>query len=72
MKGGGSDCYRGRPKPLLRIDVNSGRYHAQQNAEQTAFKTIRRPRWKSRGQLRLRDLGGLIICDLLICKRKAS
>jgi len=39
---GGVDCYRGRPKALVAIDVNSGRISApQQNAEQTALRQIR-------------------------------
>lgn len=64
MKGGGSIAIE-QTEALVAIDVNSGRYHAQQNAEQTAFKTNQEAAVEIARQLRLRDLGGLIICDFI-------
>jgi ribonuclease E len=50
---------------LVAIDVNSGRYRRQQSAEQTAFKINIEAANEIARQLRLRDLGGLIICDFI-------
>jgi ribonuclease E len=47
------------------IDVNSGRYRKGQSAEQTAYKTNMEAAPEISRQLRLRDLGGLIICDFI-------
>jgi ribonuclease E len=64
MKGGGSIAIE-QTEALVAIDVNSGRYHGPQNAEQTAFKTNQEAAGEIARQLRLRDLGGLIICDFI-------
>lgn len=50
---------------LVSIDVNSGRYREHENAEQTAFETNMEAACEIPRQLRLRDLGGLIICDFI-------
>ena len=50
---------------LVSIDVNSGRHRKQQNAEQTAFESNMEAAVEIARQLRLRDLGGLIICDFI-------
>ena len=50
---------------LVAIDVNSGRYRRQQTAEQTAYGTNMEAAVEIPRQLRLRDLGGLIICDFI-------
>jgi len=50
---------------LVAIDVNSGRYHGQKNAEQTAYESNMEAAPEIARQLRLRDLGGLIICDFI-------
>jgi ribonuclease E len=54
-----------RTEALVSIDVNSGRYRREKSAEQTAFKTNLRAASEIARQLRLRDLGGLIICDFI-------
>ena len=64
LKGGGSLALE-QTEALVAIDVNSGRYHGPQNAEQTAFKTNMEAAVEIARQLRLRDLGGLIICDFI-------
>ena len=50
---------------LVAIDVNSGKYRSQQSAEQTAYKINTEAANEIARQLRLRDLGGLIICDFI-------
>ena len=50
---------------LVSIDVNSGRYRKQKNAEQTAYESNVEAAEEIARQLRLRDLGGLIICDFI-------
>ncbi|MCG3138748.1 MAG: Ribonuclease E [Phycisphaerae bacterium] len=50
---------------LVAIDVNSGRFREQDNAELTAYRTNMEASEEIARQLRLRDLGGLIICDYI-------
>jgi len=50
---------------LVAIDVNSGRYRVHDNAENTALKIDLEAADEIARQLRLRDLGGLIICDFI-------
>ncbi|MCH7919891.1 MAG: Rne/Rng family ribonuclease [Planctomycetes bacterium] len=66
LKGGGSIVIE-QTEALVAIDVNSGRHHGhgQQNAEQTSFETNMEAAVEIARQLRLRDLGGLIICDFI-------
>ncbi len=64
LKGGGSIVIE-QTEALVSIDVNSGRYRKHQSAEQTAYKTNLEAAEEIARQLRLRDLGGLIICDFI-------
>jgi len=64
LKGGGSIAIE-QTEALVAIDVNSGKFHGPQNAEQTAFRTNLEAAVEIARQLRLRDLGGLIICDFI-------
>jgi ribonuclease E len=64
LKGGGSIVIE-QTEALVSIDVNSGRYRKQQSAEQTAYKTNIEAATEIARQLRLRDLGGLIVCDFI-------
>ena len=50
---------------LVAIDVNSGKYRKHENAEQTALKINIEAAQEIARQLKLRDLGGLIICDFI-------
>jgi ribonuclease E len=50
---------------MVSIDVNSGRHRKQKNAEQTAFEANMEAAIEIARQLRLRDLGGLIVCDFI-------
>jgi ribonuclease E len=64
LKGGGSIIIE-QTEALVSIDVNSGRYRRQKNAEQTAYESNIEAATEIARQLRLRDLGGLIICDFI-------
>jgi len=64
LKGGGSVVIE-QTEALVSIDVNSGRSHKRQNAEQTAYESNIEAAREIARQLRLRDLGGLIICDFI-------
>ncbi|QOJ16032.1 MAG: Rne/Rng family ribonuclease [Planctomycetia bacterium] len=50
---------------LVAIDVNSGRYRVEDDAEQTAYKINLEAADEIPRQLRLRDLGGVIVCDFI-------
>ena len=64
LDGGGSIVIE-QTEALVSIDVNSGRYRKQKSAEQTAYKINMNAAVEIARQLRLRDLGGLIICDFI-------
>lgn len=50
---------------LVAIDVNSGKYRLHENAEETAYKINLEAAPEIARQLRLRDLGGVIIIDFI-------
>ncbi|MDA8126004.1 MAG: Rne/Rng family ribonuclease [Deltaproteobacteria bacterium] len=50
---------------LITIDVNSGRGSNKRNVEETAFKTNMEAAEEIARQLRLRDLGGLVVIDFI-------
>jgi ribonuclease E len=64
LEAGGSIVIE-QTEALVAIDVNSGRYRKQQAAEQTAYKINLEAADEIARQLRLRDLGGLIVCDFI-------
>jgi len=64
LKRGGSIVIE-QTEALVSIDVNSGKYHRGENAEQTAYEINMEAAAEIARQLRLRDLGGLIICDFI-------
>jgi len=64
LKSGGSLVIE-QTEALVAIDVNSGKYRKQSNAEQTALKINLEAAAEIVRQLKLRDLGGLIICDFI-------
>ena len=55
---------------LVSIDVNSGRCLSQGNLEETAYKTNVEAAEEIARQLRLRDLGGLVVIDFIDMKDK--
>ncbi len=64
LKGGGSIVIE-QTEALVAIDVNSGRAKKQTNAEMTAFESNIEAAKEIARQLKLRDLGGLIVCDFI-------
>lgn len=50
---------------LVAIDVNSGRYREQRDAEMTAFNMNKEAVKEVCRQLRLRDLGGVVVIDFI-------
>ncbi len=50
---------------MITIDVNSGRASNKRNVEETAFRTNSEAAEEIARQLRLRDLGGLIVIDFI-------
>ncbi len=64
LKSGGSIVIE-QTEALVAIDVNSGRFRRQKNAEETAFENNLEAAREIARQLRLRDLGGLIVCDFI-------
>lgn len=64
LKNGGSLVIE-QTEALVAIDVNSGKYRKQKSAEQTAYKMNLDAAKEIVRQLRLRDLGGLIVCDFI-------
>jgi ribonuclease E len=64
LKSGGSIVIDGT-EALTAIDVNSGRSVRGSNQEETAFRTNIEAATEIARQLRLRDLGGLIVIDFI-------
>ncbi|MCP4590310.1 MAG: Rne/Rng family ribonuclease [bacterium] len=50
---------------MVTIDVNSGKFRALDDAEETAFQINIEAATEIARQLRLRDLGGLVVCDFI-------
>jgi ribonuclease E len=67
LPSGGSIVIDGT-EALTAIDVNSGRSIRGANQEQTAFRTNREAAIEIARQLRLRDVGGLIVIDFIDMK----
>ena len=69
LKSGGSIVFN-TTEALISIDVNSGRGRAGQKNESMIFKTNRDAATEIARQLRLRDMGGLIVIDFIDMKDK--
>lgn len=54
-----------KTEALTAIDVNSGKYIGKDNAETTIFKVNKQASIEIAKQLRLRDIGGIIIIDYI-------
>ena len=50
---------------LVSIDVNTGRYTGERNQEETILRTNLDAAREIARQIRLRDLGGIIVCDFI-------
>ncbi|GAB4144756.1 MAG: Rne/Rng family ribonuclease [Planctomycetaceae bacterium] len=64
LKGGGSIVID-QTEALVAIDVNSGTFRADDNAEETAYQVNLRAAEEISRQIRLRDLGGVIVNDFI-------
>ncbi|MEO8449669.1 MAG: ribonuclease E/G, partial [Gemmatimonadota bacterium] len=56
---------------LVAIDVNTGRYTGKKDPEKTILKTNLDAAREIARQLRLRDLGGIIVCDFIDMESKS-
>ncbi len=61
----GGEIVLTQTEALVAVDVNSGRSTKEKDAELTAFKTNCEAAQEVARQLRLRDLGGLIVVDFI-------
>lgn len=57
---------------LVAIDVNSGRYTGKKDPEKTILRTNLEASREIARQLRLRDLGGIIVCDFIDMESRAN
>ena len=64
LKGGGSIVID-QTEALVAIDVNSGNCRVDDNAEETAYQVNLRAADEIARQIRLRDIGGVVVCDFI-------
>jgi ribonuclease G len=57
---------------LVAIDVNTGRFTGKKNQEDTILKTNLEAAEEIARQLRLRDLGGIVVCDFIDMEEESS
>ncbi len=57
---------------LVSVDVNSGRYTGKKDAEATILRTNLEAARELARQIRLRDVGGIIVCDFIDMESKAN
>ncbi len=57
---------------LVSIDVNSGRYIGKKDPEKTSLKTNTEAAREIARQLRLRDVGGIVVCDFIDMETQAN
>lgn len=50
---------------LVAIDVNTGKFTGTKNLEETVYRTNMEAAWEIARQLRLRDIGGIVIIDFI-------
>ncbi|MDR0520483.1 MAG: Rne/Rng family ribonuclease [Planctomycetaceae bacterium] len=70
LRGGGS-LMIDQTEALVAIDVNSGSFRTDEDAEETAYQMNLIAAQEIARQLRLRDLGGVIVNDFIDMKREA-
>jgi ribonuclease G len=57
---------------LVSVDVNSGRYTGKKDAEATIVRTNMEAARELARQIRLRDVGGIIVCDFIDMESKGN
>ena len=70
LKSGGSLVIE-PTEALVAIDVNSGRFRTEDDAESTAYKINVEAADEIARQLRLRDLGGVVVCDFIDMRQES-
>ena len=61
-----------KTEALTAIDVNTGKYTGKKDVESTIFKVNKEATLEIAKQLRLRDIGGIIIIDYIDMKNKEN
>jgi ribonuclease G len=61
----GGSCVIHQTEALVAIDVNTGRFTGREDLEETVFATNREAVVEIARQIRLRDLGGLLVVDFI-------
>lgn len=59
-----------KTEALTAIDVNTGKYTGNQNLEQTVYKVNKEATIEIARQLRLKDIGGIIVIDYIDMRKK--
>lgn len=62
---GGGSIVIDQTEALVAIDVNSGNCRVDDNAEETAYQVNLRAAEEICRQIRLRDIGGVVVCDFI-------
>ncbi len=57
---------------LVSVDVNSGRYTGKKDPEKTILRTNLEAAREVARQIRMRDIGGIIVCDFIDMETKAN
>jgi ribonuclease G len=57
---------------LVSVDVNSGRYTGKKDPEKTILRTNTEAAREIARQIRLRDVGGIVVCDFIDMETKAN
>jgi ribonuclease G len=71
LKKGGYICID-HAEALVAIDVNTGRFTGKKNQEETIFRTNFEAAHEIPRQLRLRDIGGIIVIDFIDMESEAN
>jgi ribonuclease G len=71
LKRGGYICID-HAEALVAIDVNTGRFTGKKNQEETIFRTNMEAAKEIPRQLRLRDIGGIIVIDFIDMESEAN
>lgn len=57
---------------LVSVDVNSGRYTGKKDPEKTILRTNTEAAREIARQIRLRDIGGIVVCDFIDMETRSS
>lgn len=71
LKSGGYICID-QTEALIAIDVNTGRFTGKKQLEDTVFQTNMEAAEEIARQMRLRDMGGIIVIDFIDMERSAN